>query len=133
MPLGPKMAWPGGSHVLHRIIYVKYEKILSESTSPTALVFGIEHHQLELLQVCSYYAPGLLTPHGGHMFYILGLHSLRENMNETTRPRALILVCFICSITYAFLPCLFKLCRWGQKWLHSRGHTGLYKIIFRNI
>ena len=39
MSLGPKMAPPGGSHVLHRLISGKHDKIfLSETTRPSALM-----------------------------------------------------------------------------------------------
>ena len=59
MPLGPNMAPPQESHVLHRLIYVTHGKIvLSETTRPGALIVGMQHHLVELYQVCSNYTPG---------------------------------------------------------------------------
>ena len=52
------MAPPGCSHVLHRLILGKCEKIfMSETTGPKALIFGMKHHLVYLYQVCSNYIP----------------------------------------------------------------------------
>ena len=61
----------------------KHGKIfLSEATRPRALIFGLEHHLVDLCQVCSNYASGaILALPWGHMFYI-GLH--RENMKKSS-------------------------------------------------
>ena len=32
--------------------------LLSETTRPSALIFGMKHHLVDLYQVCSNYAPG---------------------------------------------------------------------------
>ena len=61
----------------------KQEKIfLSESTRLTALIFGMEHHLLNLYQVCSNYVPGAKNDRsGGHMFYIA---LYRKNMKKSS-------------------------------------------------
>ena len=64
---------------------------LSETLSPRALIFGMQHHLVDLYQVCSNYAPG--EDHGpprGHIFY-KGLDGENKKffLSETTRPRAL--------------------------------------------
>ena len=75
------------------LYWEKHEKILSETASPRALIFGLKHHLVNLYQVCSNYIPG--TENGlpwGHMFYI-GLYREKHEkifMSETTRPIALI-------------------------------------------
>ena len=58
-PWGPKLACPGWSRVLHRLILGKHEKIfLSETTRPRALILGMKHHLVDLYQLCSNDAPG---------------------------------------------------------------------------
>ena len=52
------MAPVPGSDILHRLIEAKLEKtFLSETTSHSALIFGIKHHLVDHYQVCSHYAP----------------------------------------------------------------------------
>ena len=52
------MARPGVT-CLHRLIKEKFEKIfLSENTGPKALIIGMQHHLVDLYQVCSNYTPG---------------------------------------------------------------------------
>ena len=59
MPLGPKMASPSGTRVLHRLIDGKHEQIfLSETTRHRALIFGMYYHLMYIYQVCSNYVPG---------------------------------------------------------------------------
>ena len=54
---GAKNGLPQGSHVLHRHIKGKHEKVfLSETTRPRALIFGMKHHLVNLNHVCSNYA-----------------------------------------------------------------------------
>ena len=80
------MACPGG-HMFYIGLYGENMKLLtflSETTRPRALIFGMEHHLVDLYQVCSNYAPGAKS---GHMFYI-GLY--RNNMKQPSRSRALI-------------------------------------------
>ena len=61
----------------------KHEHIfLSETTRPRALMFGMEHHLVNLCQVCSNYIPGAtMARPGGHVFY-KGLY--RENMKNSS-------------------------------------------------
>ena len=60
IPLGPKMAGPGGSNVLRWLIKRKHKKnFLSETLGlDRALTFGMYHHLVDLYQVCSNYTPG---------------------------------------------------------------------------
>ena len=52
------MALPQGSHVLHKLNREKHGKIfLSKTKSPIALIFDMQHHLVDLYQVCSNYAP----------------------------------------------------------------------------
>ena len=72
MSLGPKIALPRGSHVLHRLNREKHGKIfLSETIWPRALIFGMKHHLVDLCQVCSNYAPGAKNGRapGGHILH----------------------------------------------------------------
>ena len=55
--LWAKMVRPRGSHVLHRLVLEKHEKIFYETTKLRALIFGMKHHIVDLCQVCSNYAP----------------------------------------------------------------------------
>ena len=67
----------------------KHEKIfLSENTRHTALIFGMKHHLVNLLQDCSNYIPG---PKNGPPK--IGLYREKHGklfLSETIRPRALI-------------------------------------------
>ena len=68
------MALPWGSHVLHRLLSGKREKIfLSEPTRPKALIFGMKHHLVNLYQACSNYVIGakLSFPPGLHVSHRL--------------------------------------------------------------
>ena len=50
---------PQVSYVLLRLIWGKHEKIfLSETLRPRALIFGMQHHLVDLYQVYSNYDPG---------------------------------------------------------------------------
>ena len=75
MPLGPKMAPPPGSHVLHRLIYGKTLKkfFLSETIRPRALIFGMWHHLIDLYQVFSNYTPEAKNgpAPGSHVLHLL--------------------------------------------------------------
>ena len=67
------MARSGESHVLHRLISRKHDKIfLSEPIRPIAFIFGMRHHLVDLYPVCSNYAPeAKIGPvRGVHMFNI---------------------------------------------------------------
>ena len=55
--LGPKMALLRGSIVLHRLIKGNVKNLLSNTYR--ALIFGMEHHLVDLYQVCSNNAPGV--------------------------------------------------------------------------
>ena len=80
----------------------KYEKIfLSETTRPRVMIFGMKHHLVNLNQVCSNYIHGAKNglPRGSHVLHrlILGKHE-KIFMSETTRLRALILICSIIDL-----------------------------------
>ena len=83
------------SHRLQIVFKMKnFKKIfLSETTRPSALIFGMKHHLVVLNQVCSNYAPGTkMAPPGGHMFYI-GLYFEKHEkifLSETIWPRIFI-------------------------------------------
>ena len=56
---GANIGLAQGSHVLHRLIQEKHEKIFfSETIMPRALIFGMKHHLVDLYQVCINHAPG---------------------------------------------------------------------------
>ena len=60
--LGPKMAWPLGSQFYLGFYREKHEKIiLSETTRPKALIFGMKHNLVDLYQVCSNYTTGAIN------------------------------------------------------------------------
>ena len=48
-------------------------------------------------------------------------------MFETTRPS---FDSWYVTLPSRPLPSLLKLCHWGKKWGHHKGHIGLYKINF---
>ena len=72
----------------------KPEKILSETTRPRALIFGMMHYLVVFYQVCSNIPLGPnMAPPGGHMLYI-GLNREKHEkifLSETIRPRTMIL------------------------------------------
>ena len=54
----------------------KHEKIFfSETIRPTALIFGMEQHSVDLYQICSNYTPGAKNitppPRGSHALHRL--------------------------------------------------------------
>ena len=54
---------------LHREQHKKI--VLSETTRPRALIFGLKYHLVDLYLVCSNYIPGAKNgPARGRMFYI---------------------------------------------------------------
>ena len=67
MPLGPKMGPPRG-HIFCIDLYRENMKnILSETTGPRALIFGIKHHLVDLYQFCSNNATrAKVGPQGSH-------------------------------------------------------------------
>ena len=79
MPLGSKMAPPGG-----RIFYIglyreKLRKIfLSETIRLRALTFGLYHSPVDLYQVCSNYAPGRYAQWSAFYQYV----SFKQNTGE---------------------------------------------------
>ena len=94
MPLWLKMAPPQGHIVYIGLYRENHETIfLSETTRHRALIFGAEHHLVNLYQVCSNYIPeAKIGPSQGYMFYI-GLYMENHKkifLSETTRSRALI-------------------------------------------
>ena len=85
-----------------------FKKIfLSETTWPRALIFGMQHHLVNLYQVCENYAPVAKNGPalGGHMFY-KGLY--KETWKKSSR-------LWYVSSPSGPLPSLFKLYPWGQK------------------
>ena len=65
--------------MFYSLIYRKHENIfLSETTRTRALIFGMQHHLVDLYQFCSIYVPGAkMGLPRGHMFNI---SLYRENM-----------------------------------------------------
>ena len=135
------MALTQGSHVLHRLNREKHGKIfLSESIRSRALIFGMQHHLVDLYQICSNYAPGAkMALHLGpgakngpasksHVLHRLIQGEPWKNLlfwNHKVKSH---------DIWYVASPgkplrSLFKLYPWGQKWARSWGHMfyiGLY-------
>ena len=66
---------------------------LSETTRPRALIFSMQHHLMDLYQICSNYAPRAINrpARGSHVLHRL-VREKHENifLFETTRPRALL-------------------------------------------
>ena len=82
--------------MLHIGLYSeKHGKIfLSETIRPGPLIFGRQHHLVDLYQICLNYTPGAKNcpAPGGHMLYI-GLYREKHGkifFSETIMPRALI-------------------------------------------
>ena len=62
--------------------------LLSETTMPRAMIFGMKHHLVNLYQVCSTYISGAKN---GHMFYIGLFREKHETiLSEAIRLRAMI-------------------------------------------
>ena len=78
--MGLKTVKPRG-HMFYIGLYRQtHQQLLSETTRPRALVFGMKHHIMNLCQACANYIPGAKNgPHRGHMFN-RGLY--RENMKN---------------------------------------------------
>ena len=116
---------PPRGHMFHTGLYrVNLKKIFSSETArpiePWYLVCSIT---LDLYQVCINYAPWAKNgpTRGGHMFY---LSLYRENMNKSSclKPQGLESWYWYVASPSGPLPSLLKLCRWGQKLAHPRGH-----------
>ena len=72
---GPKKALLQGSIVLLiiRLIKENVKSLLSENTGPRALIFGSQHHLVDLYQVCSNNAPRVKNglPRSSHVLHRL--------------------------------------------------------------
>ena len=107
-PCGKKWPRPGVACLTQG----KHETImLSENTRPRALIFGMKHHQVDLYQVGSDYAPWpKMDPPWGHIFYI----SLYwENLDTLFLSRTLV---FDMEHHPGPQRSLFKLSPCGKKW-----------------
>ena len=77
MSVGRKMGPPWASHVLHRLIFGKHEKVFfSEITRHRAFILGMLHHLVVLqifsdYQVCSNYAPGAKNGHATEVTFLV--------------------------------------------------------------
>ena len=96
MPLGQKMAPPWRSHSLHRLMLGKHGKIfLSETIRPRALIFGMQHHLVDLYQTCSNFTPGAKNgPAPGVTCFTkayIGKHIEKIFLSQTLSPRALLI------------------------------------------
>ena len=95
MPLGSNFAKPRGVGSLHRLTMGKKNKkiFFSETTGPTALIFGMWQWLMVLYINCASHAPGVKF---GHAPGVDSLHRLTIGktkkifFSETTRPTALI-------------------------------------------
>ena len=60
---------PQWSHVYIGLYREKHEKILSKTTRPRAMIFGMMDHLVNLYQVCWNYKPGVMNgpPRGSHV------------------------------------------------------------------
>ena len=118
IPLGPKMPHPRGHMFYIGLCRENHEKIiLSETTRPRALLFGMKHHLVNLYQVCSNYIPGAKNCPDPRVtcFIYLYWEKHEKILSETIWPKSL-------DIWYEAspsgpLPSLFQLCPRGQKWL----------------
>ena len=86
-----------GSGLLHILVTqaknrfsTKFLKILiSETTRPAGLMFGMLHHLVDLYEVFSNYAPGAkMGPSRGHMFNI-GLYKKKHENFSCLKPQGL--------------------------------------------
>ena len=90
---GVKFGHAPGVDSLHRLTMGKKPKIFfSETTGPTALIFGMWQLLMVLYINCASHAPGVKFGHAlGWIFSIdLQLEKLKKIFSETTRPTALI-------------------------------------------
>ena len=94
MPLGSNLATPRGVDSLHRLTMGKKLKIFfSETTGPTALIFGMWQWLMVLYINCASHAPGVKFGHapGVDIFHRLTIGKTKKIFfSETTRPTALI-------------------------------------------
>ena len=93
MPLGSNLATPRGSIVSIDLLWEKNSKIFSETTEPTALIFGMWQWLMVLYINCASHAPGVKFGHvpGVDSFHRLTIEKTRKIFfSETTRSTALI-------------------------------------------
>ena len=84
MPLGSNLATPRGVDSLHRLTMGKKSKIFfSETTGPTALIFGMWQWLMVLYIDCASHAPALglnlATPRGWIVSIDLQLEKLKKS------------------------------------------------------
>ena len=60
----------------------KHENILSETTRPGALIFGMSHHLVNLCQVCSIHMLGAKMARPRGLMYYIGF--FRENTKKSS-------------------------------------------------
>ena len=69
---------PVAGHMFYIDLYREKDekKILSETTRPRALIFGMKHHLVNLYRVCSNYIPG--ANNGPPRVYLFNIGLYRE-------------------------------------------------------
>ena len=93
MPLGSNLAMPRGLIVSIDLLWEKNSKIFSsETTGPTALIFGMWQWLMVLYINCASHAPGVKFGHapGVDSLHRLTIGKTKNIFSETTRPTALI-------------------------------------------
>ena len=140
MPLGPKMAPPRRSHVLHRLIYGKHEKIfLFEAINHKSLSLDIWYVASpsgplpSLFKLCPW---GQKRPCPG--VTCLTLAYIGKNMKKSSclKPQGLEPWCLVCSITLWTSTKFVQIMPLRRKMAPPRGHMfyiGLYWEKHENI
>ena len=125
MPLGSNLATPRGVDSLHSLTMGKNSKIFfSETTGPTALIFGMWQWLMVLYINCASHAPGVKFGHvpGLDSFHRLTIGKTKKIFfSETTRPTAFSFDIWYVAMANGPLHKLCHSCPWGQIWPRPRG------------
>ena len=129
MPLGSNLATPRGSIVSIDLLWEKNSKIFfSETTGPTALIFGMWQWLMVLYINCASHAPGVkfgLAP-GVDSFHRLTIGKTKKIFfSETTGPTALIF-CMWQWLMVLYINCANHVP--GVKFGHAPGVDSLHRL-----
>ena len=128
MPLGSNLATPWGSIVSKDLLWEKNSKIFSETTGPTALIFGMWQWLMVLYINCASHAPGVKF---GHAPGVDSLHRLTIGktkkifFSETTGHTALIF-CMWQWLMVLYINCAIHAP--GVKFGHAPGVDSLHRL-----
>ena len=87
MPLGSNLATPGGSIVSIDLLCEKNSKIFfSETTGPTALIFGMWQWLMVLYINCASHAPGVIFGHAPGSIVSIDLQLEKLKKSSSLKP-----------------------------------------------